>query len=131
MDFNTYQQLALKTAIFDKSDEIEKLIQAAEEDNILPIAIKKRLREQNDLLTLIYPVLGLAGEAAEVANKAKKLHRDGDSPEKREAMAMELGDVMWYVAVLAHQLGYELDDLVQANILKLAERQKNGTLQGS
>src|SRR5438445_13310807 len=61
---------------------------------------------------LFYPALGLAGEAGEVAEHAKKAIRDDAatvSGERRAAMAKELGDVLWYVAQLASELGLDLD----------------------
>lgn len=82
----------------------------------------------------IYPTLGLVGEAGEVAEKAKKIIRDGDgtlTPETREKMAMELSDVCWYVAVLAYELDYTLEEIMQMNIDKLASRQARGVLSGS
>ena len=82
----------------------------------------------------IYPTLGLAGEAGEVAEKAKKIIRDGDgslTSEAAEKMAMELSDVCWYVAVLASELGYDLETIMQANLDKLASRQARGVIQGN
>jgi len=82
----------------------------------------------------IYPTLGLVGEAGEVAEKAKKIIRDGDgtlTPESREKMALELSDVCWYVAVLAYELDYTLEEVMQMNIDKLRSRQERGVLSGS
>jgi NTP pyrophosphatase (non-canonical NTP hydrolase) len=83
---------------------------------------------------LAYPALGLAGEAGEVAEHAKKAIRDDAgavSPERRERMAKELGDVLWYVAQLASELELDLDALAQANLDKLLSRQRRGVLSGS
>jgi len=82
----------------------------------------------------IYPTLGLVGEAGEVAEKAKKIIRDGDgtlTPETREKMAMELSDVCWYVAVLAYELDYTLEEVMQMNLDKLASRKERGVISGS
>jgi NTP pyrophosphatase (non-canonical NTP hydrolase) len=83
---------------------------------------------------LTYPALGLAGEAGEVAEHAKKAIRDDGgvlSDERRTAMSKELGDVLWYVAQLASELGLELDGVAQANLEKLRSRQRRGVLSGS
>ena len=83
---------------------------------------------------LAYPALGLAGEAGEVAEHAKKAIRDDGgevSDERRAAMAKELGDVLWYVAQLASELGLDLDAVAQANLDKLLSRQRRGVLSGS
>ncbi|MGO9761926.1 MAG: nucleoside triphosphate pyrophosphohydrolase family protein [Solirubrobacteraceae bacterium] len=83
---------------------------------------------------LAYPALGLAGEAGEVAEHAKKAIRDDGgevSGERRAKMAKELGDVLWYVAQLASELGLELDEIAQANLDKLLSRQRRGVLSGS
>ena len=83
---------------------------------------------------LAYPALGLAGEAGEVAEHAKKAIRDDGGAvtgERREAMAKELGDVLWYVAQIASELGLELDDVAQGNLDKLLSRQRRGVLSGS
>ena len=63
-----------------------------------------------------YPALGLAGEAGEVAEHAKKAIRDDGgevTDERRAAMTKELGDVLWYVAQLASELGLELEEIAQ------------------
>jgi NTP pyrophosphatase (non-canonical NTP hydrolase) len=82
----------------------------------------------------IYPTLGLVGEAGEVAEKAKKIIRDGDgtlTDPDREKIALELSDVCWYVAVLAYELDYTLEEIMQMNLDKLASRQQRGVLSGS
>ena len=83
---------------------------------------------------LMYATLGLTGEAGEIANKVKKIHRDKGGvldAADRTSIAKELGDVLWYVAQLAFELGYSLDDVATANLEKLAARANAGTLQGS
>lgn len=83
---------------------------------------------------LAYPALGLAGEAGEVAEHAKKAIRDdagGVTDERRAAIAAELGDVLWYAAQLASELGLELDAIAHENLEKLLSRQRRGVLSGS
>ncbi len=83
---------------------------------------------------IIYPTLGLAAEAGEVANKVKKVLRDnrgqfGDT-HKREIVA-EVGDVLWYCAQIATELGLSLDDVAAENIKKLSSRMDRGVLGGN
>jgi NTP pyrophosphatase (non-canonical NTP hydrolase) len=83
---------------------------------------------------LSYPALGLAGEAGEVAEHAKKVIRDDGgavTEERRGALKKELGDVLWYVAQLASELELELDDVAETNLDKLLSRQRRGVLSGS
>jgi NTP pyrophosphatase (non-canonical NTP hydrolase) len=103
MDLNEYQQAARRTAIYADHHRV------------------------------IYPALGLASEAGEVAGKVKKVLRDqgGDfTKAPREAIKEELGDVLWYVAVLAGDLGLSLDEVAGANLGKLASRKERGRLSG-
>lgn len=82
----------------------------------------------------IYPTLGLAGEAGEVAEKVKKIIRDkggaaGD--EDKMAVGYELGDVLWYIAQLATELGLDLDEVAKNNLKKLASRLERNAIPGS
>ena len=81
----------------------------------------------------IYPTLGLCGEAGEVADKVKKVIRDREgqfTPEVIAALQLELGDVLWYVAQLATELGLDLDAIAQANLDKLASRAARNVIAG-
>jgi NTP pyrophosphatase (non-canonical NTP hydrolase) len=83
---------------------------------------------------LMHLVLGLVGEAGEIAEKVKKLIRDENSDVNqldRNDMSAEIGDVMWYCAVLADFLGLSLSEVARRNIDKLADRQRRNALGGS
>ena len=104
MELNKYQQEALVTAVYPEDKKV------------------------------IYPALGLCGESGEVAEKVKKVIRDNNgelTEEKRLEIAKEIGDVLWYVATLSHDLGYELEDIALMNINKLRSRQKRDKINGS
>ena len=82
----------------------------------------------------IYPTLGLAGEAGEIANKMKKVIRDKNGKideEVRESMKGELGDILWYVAQVATELNLSLDEIAEKNIEKLSSRKERGVIKGS
>lgn len=88
--------------------------------------------------SLVYCVLGLNGEAGEVAEKLKKLFRDEQatmatelSEGARQALLLELGDVLWFVTRTATELGLSLEEVAKANIDKLASRAARGRLAGS
>lgn len=103
-DLDMYQQVAKTTAIYP--------------------------REQ----AIIYPTLGLTGEAGEVANKVKKIIRDGtdkNNEDMVQALSSEIGDCLWYIAVLADDVGLKLSDIANSNLLKLANRKEKGTIRGS
>ena len=76
---------------------------------------------------ITYPTLGLCGEAGEVAEKVKKNIRDGKA---LDGVGLELGDVLWYIAALADDLGVSLEDVVKANVNKLYSRKARNKLQG-
>lgn len=104
MTLNEYQQKALETAVYPKEFKI------------------------------IYPSLGLTGEAGECADKVKKVIRDGNcefTDEKRLEIAKEIGDVLWYCAVMAHDIGYDFETIGELNYDKLHSRQERGVLGGS
>lgn len=89
--------------------------------------------EKKQLGGITYSVLGLAGEAGEVAGKVKKILR-GDkvySEAVRDALVDELGDVLWYVAAVATNLDINLEDVADRNLRKLQSRQARGVIKGS
>ena len=100
-----YENLAGQTAIFPKEKALE------------------------------YLALGMTSEAGEVAGKVKKLIRDGEDMEgfemKKLAIASEIGDVIWYCAMMAKEVGVPLNDIMKENLKKLHGRKERGTLQGS
>ena len=103
-DLDLYQKVALTTAIYP--------------------------REQ----AIIYPTLGLTGEAGEVANKVKKIIRDGSNKNDNSMVSeikSEIGDCLWYIAVLADDIGCKLSDIANTNLIKLANRKEKGTIRGS
>lgn len=104
MTLDEYQQKALETAIYSRE------------------------------FAIIYPALGMCGEAGEVADKVKKVIRDnGDefTAEKKSEIAKEIGDVLWYCAPLSDDLGYSLNEIAEMNYTKLKSRQQRGKLGGS
>lgn len=78
-----------------------------------------------------YLSLGLVGEAGEVASLFAKAVRDSGGLVNRDSLKKELGDVLWFVAVLAEFYNMDMHDVAVANINKLRSRQERGTLQGS
>ena len=98
MTFDEYQEFARSTAIYPEECKV------------------------------VYPTLGLCGEAGEVAEKIKKHMRDGRS---LVGVGLELGDVLWYISALADDLGITLEEIAQANVDKLASRMERGKLGGS
>ena len=104
MTLNEYQQKALETAVYPQEYKV------------------------------IYPALGLTGEAGECSDKVKKVIRDnnGESTvEKKVEIAKEIGDVLWYCATLANDIGFDLETIGQMNYDKLHSRQERGMLHGS
>lgn len=82
---------------------------------------------------VIYPTLGLVNEAGEVAGKIKKVFRDKQGvigETERQALKAELGDVLWYIAQVATELDLPLDEIAEANLAKLLDRQARGKIQG-
>jgi len=103
MDIKNYQLQAMKTAVYPEK------------------------------YSIIYPTLGLVGEAGEVAEKVKKVIRDNNGDfniERKEEIAKELGDILWYIANTANDLGYGLDTIAEMNISKLKSRQERNKLKG-
>jgi NTP pyrophosphatase (non-canonical NTP hydrolase) len=96
----------------------------------------QKLAERTAIYTakLVYPTLGLAGEAGEFSNKVKKIIRDKQGQvdaESREDMIKELGDVLWYLSACATDLGVTLNSVAEQNIAKLNKRLENNTISGN
>ncbi|MFA5392491.1 MAG: nucleoside triphosphate pyrophosphohydrolase family protein [Candidatus Paceibacterota bacterium] len=105
MDFNEYQKESRKTAIYPKKGK-----------------------------NFVYPVLGLVGESGEVAEKIKKVLRDNNgiiSEKQKKEIKKELGNVLWYIAQVATELGLSFDGIASFNIKKLKSRQKRNKVHGS
>lgn len=105
MNLNEYQKLAKRTAApKDKKNE------------------------------LFHLVLGLMGESGEIAEKMKKIVRDNASDFDaldKDDLKKELGDILWYIAILADYFDIELEEIGKKNIDKLASRLERGTISGS
>jgi NTP pyrophosphatase (non-canonical NTP hydrolase) len=109
MKFNDYQKKAITTDVYGGKGDF------------LSIAF-------------INKVLGLVGEAGEVAEKVKKLQRNKDGkmgPNDRQELLKELGDVLWYVSAISHYLGESLDSLAESNLSKLSDRKARGAIKSS
>lgn len=100
MNFNEYQQLAAATAQYPQ-DQARS-----------------------------YLALGLASEAGEVAGKVSKWIRGDCNWLDLEEIALELGDNLWFIAMLAEELGYTLEQIAEMNIQKLRDRQERGVIKG-
>ena len=104
MDIKEYQERALATATYGDKDKI------------------------------IYPVLGLNGEAGEVAEKVKKVLRDKNGEfdfNSRVEILKEIGDVLWYCNALARDLDSNLEQIMDINIIKLESRHSRGVISGN
>ena len=83
---------------------------------------------------IIYPTLGLVGEAGEVAEKVKKVLRDKDGifdENSKQEIKKELGDVLWYIANLCSEFKFSLNDVAETNLDKLEKRTIKGKISGS
>lgn len=83
---------------------------------------------------LAHWVFGITGEAGEIAEKIKKIIRDKNgemTSEDKEELVKEMGDVLWYLAVLSEHLGYPFEEVGKRNIAKLRSRQERNQIHGS
>lgn len=97
-------------------------------------ALMTNLAKDDEFKELMQQVLGLADEAGEVQALFKKWIRDDNADFnklKRDEIAKELGDVLWYIAVIAHDLGINFNEIAEKNIEKLADRMKRNKIGGS
>lgn len=112
LDFNEYQKKAHETASYPAG----------------AIGVDRHA------VDYIYPALGLAEEAGEVAGKFAKAVRDNQGVldgERRLQIEKELGDVLWFVAELCTVLNVDMGSIAQINLDKLASRKARGVIHGS
>ncbi|MEN9558726.1 MAG: hypothetical protein RL141_1095 [Candidatus Parcubacteria bacterium] len=110
MTFNEYQAATLKTSVY-----------------------RETVSPHFGNNAFLYLVLGLVGESGEVADKIKKLFRDQGgvlSDEKKQELAKELGDVLWYLTRLAEEWGFTLEQIAEMNANKLQSRKQRDALHG-
>lgn len=115
LNFNQYQKEAMKTAVYPQ---------------MFVRNPSGGLIECN----WVYPLIGLFGEAGEIAEKLKKVLRDGYgiiTVEDTDALEKELGDVGWYWSEIARKLGLSLQHIVIKNIKKLTSRAQRNKIHGS
>lgn len=123
MNFDEYAEFTHETAIYPMTDA-----------DIEAIGEQTYLEDFANWIALSYVVGKLNGEAGELAELQFKALRDEAcqiSPERKELMRKELGDVLYYVARIAIHLGISLDDVATENMAKLRDRKVRNVLQGS
>jgi NTP pyrophosphatase (non-canonical NTP hydrolase) len=137
----TIKRLHLEIEAFQSNQKLlSDRLEAFYQDGILTLGkYQKKASEtavypgKGEIVGLMYAALGLAGESGEISNKVKKVLRDSGgllTDEKRDALKAEIGDVLWYLAALATELGSSLDDIARENLSKLAGRKERGTITG-
>lgn len=97
-------------------------------------ALVTNLTKEDKILELVQQLFGLADEAGEVLSIFKKWVRDDNADFAKldkQNITKELGDILWYIAVVAHDLDISFDDIATTNIEKLRSRQERGVLTGS
>jgi NTP pyrophosphatase (non-canonical NTP hydrolase) len=97
-------------------------------------ALTSNLKNSDATLEIIQQVLGLGDESGEVLAIFKKWIRDDGADIDKldtERVKKELGDILWYIAVVAKDVGLSLNDIAETNIQKLADRKERGVLGGS
>lgn len=146
MNFNEYQEAASSFSRYEEIvDEmlrpIGRLVYEFQEafgelksGGITETEELKAFKKLRTLLIRFYPVLGLGGESGEVLEKTKKFFRDArgePSEEYKQAIAKELGDVLWYLSHTAKKWDIKLEDIAQQNLDKLGSRKDRGVIHGS
>lgn len=78
-----------------------------------------------------YALYGLMGEVGEFYGALAKSIRDKDGEIDAGLVRKELGDILWFVAAVAHDFGFDLGEIAQENVQKLSSRKDRGVIQGS
>ena len=112
MTGSKYQTLAMRTNDGEATKRLRFLI--SKDENIIV-----------DFGGLINGCLGLAGESGEILDMIKKWVFHENELDKKH-LKKEIGDVMWYVAMICESVGFDLDDVMQTNVDKLKARYPEG-----
>ena len=135
LSLDAYQARTADTAVYPGKGTVLGLIycglKLAGEAGEVAEKIGKAIRDDGMMVPLEL-VVGETWRGKEIGVPETMIRmKDGVHPDRRDALKGELGDVLWYVASAARELGYDLADIAQANLDKLADRAARGTLQGS
>lgn len=77
--------------------------------------------------------MGIVGEAGEVIEKWKKMvaYNEGKiTDEFLQDIKKELGDIVWYIAVLANSLDISFEEIMEVNLNKLKDRKERNVIKG-
>lgn len=109
MTFDEYQKQALTTDSYGGSGEITSM-------------------------GFITKILGLVGESGELAEKFKKIYRNNNgvmSPEEKDAVIRELGDILWYIGTISRYLNVSMEEVASTNIQKVLDRKERGAIKSA
>ena len=115
MNGKEYQNLAMRTNDGNATNRLLNLTLSDTTENGIG----------EDTGTVLNACLGLSGEVGEFNDMIKKwIFHEEDLDE--EHLKKELGDIMWYIAMMCHAFRWGLDEIMEMNINKLKARYPEG-----
>ncbi|MEH6431909.1 nucleoside triphosphate pyrophosphohydrolase family protein [Bacillus sp. H7(2023)] len=127
------------TKLMSKAKEGQALMnnnQISELDQYQEAALRTWNTNQDFGGRVLNAALGLSGESGEVADIVKKAifhghgfdpaHCPGEEEGNTHKIALELGDILYYISIMSHEMGYTLEDIAEMNIAKLTKRYPDG-----
>lgn len=110
----------------------EFIKESLKQDRSSYIPIVERLYESTDPLSLdinltriIHASIGMSGETGEILDTVKKSMMYGKELDTSN-LKEECGDVLWYMAIMLHELGSSFEEVMKLNVDKLSKRYPNG-----